>query len=315
MSTRQVAGPYLDELEVGERFTAPGLTLTPGHAALHQAIAGDRLLLALDGALSHSVTGDSRPLAHPQLVCDVSIGQSTVATQRVLANLYYRGLVLRRAVHIGDTLRTTTTVVGRKRNRRDPATGLVLLRIDTTDQHGQAVLSYHRCAMLPVRQDVEGELPEVSEDLPSAAELSVPTDGWDLAPVAALPGPHFADLAVGDRWTLAHGDVVTAAPELARLTLNLAAAHHTSEPRLVYGGHTIGLACAQLCRALPNLVTLVAWRRCDHLRPVHEGDRLHSTVAVEAVEPAGAGGLAHLHVRTESERGIVLDWWPVGLLA
>lgn len=310
-----VAGPYLDELEVGQASMAPGLTLTDGHAAVHQAVVGDRLALALDTALSRAVTGDRRPLAHPQLVCDVSIGQSTTATQRVLANLYYRGLVLRRAVHLGDTLRTTTTVAGLKRNRRDPETGLALLHIDTVDQDDRPVLGYHRCAMLPVRGDVDGDLPDVPEALPGAADLAAATSGWDLGPLRALPGPAFADLAPGDAWALAEPDVVTAAPELARLTLNVAAAHHAREPRLVYGGHTIGLACAQLCRALPRLATIVAWRRCDHVGPVQEGDRLRSTVTVDGVDALGDGGLAHLHVHVESDRSAVLDWWPVGLVA
>ena len=52
--------------------------------------------------------------------------------------------------------------------------------------------------------------------------------------------------------------------------------------RLVYGGHTIGLAAAQLTRALPNLATIVAWHGCDHLAPVFEGDTLAS------VDRAGA---------------------------
>ena len=77
-----------------------------------------------------------RPLAHPNLVCDVAIGQSTGPTQRVLGNLFYRGLVLLRPVFIGDTLRTRTEVVGLKQNRPRPdgtATGLVALRIRTRE--------------------------------------------------------------------------------------------------------------------------------------------------------------------------------------
>ena len=71
------------------------------------------------------------------------------------------------------------------------------------------------------------------------------------------------------------GDVVSSAPELARLTLNIAATHHDSRVggrRLVYGGHTIGLALAQASRLLPNLVTVLGWESCDHTGPVHEGD-------------------------------------------
>ena len=39
-------GPYFDDLEVGQVFdSAPSMTLTPGAAAVHQSIIGDRLRL------------------------------------------------------------------------------------------------------------------------------------------------------------------------------------------------------------------------------------------------------------------------------
>src|SRR4051794_23948314 len=83
--------PYFDDLKVGDRsVSAPALRLTDGHAAVHQAVLGDRLRLPLDGRLAERVTG--MRLAHPGLVWDVSIGQSTTMTQRVVANLFYRGL-------------------------------------------------------------------------------------------------------------------------------------------------------------------------------------------------------------------------------
>src|SRR5690349_25071323 len=88
-------GPFFDDLHVGQVFdTAPSMTLTSGAAATHQAILGDRMRLPLDAELSAAVTGGA--LAHPALVCDVAIGQSTLVTQRVMANLFYRGLVFHR---------------------------------------------------------------------------------------------------------------------------------------------------------------------------------------------------------------------------
>jgi hypothetical protein len=43
-----VGGPWFEDLHVGQVFAdAPGLTLTDGHAALHQAIVGDRMTLTL----------------------------------------------------------------------------------------------------------------------------------------------------------------------------------------------------------------------------------------------------------------------------
>jgi acyl dehydratase len=73
-TARAVAGPFFEDLAVGELIeTAPALTLTEGHAALHQAIVGDRLRLALDRRLAERVLGSHAPLAHPALVCDVAI--------------------------------------------------------------------------------------------------------------------------------------------------------------------------------------------------------------------------------------------------
>ena len=76
----QVGGPWFEDFERGQVFDdAPGMTLTAGHAAVHQAVTGDRLRLALDAELCRAVTGDERLLAHPNLVCDLAIGQSTGA--------------------------------------------------------------------------------------------------------------------------------------------------------------------------------------------------------------------------------------------
>src|SRR5215510_5747084 len=113
------------------------MTLTEGAAAAHQAIIGDRLRLPLDAELSRAVTGEPGPLAHPALVCDVAIGQSTLVTQRVKANLFYRGLMFHRFPVIGDSLFTRTEVVGLRANSAKPGhapTGLTALRMTTVDQ-------------------------------------------------------------------------------------------------------------------------------------------------------------------------------------
>jgi len=329
-----VGGPFFDDLRVGDVFTeAPALTLTPGHAALHQAIVGDRLRLALDGTLSARVIGADAPMAHPALVCDVAIGQSTLPTQRVIANLFYRGLALRRAPLIGDTLSTVTEVVALRQTSARPgrtATGLAVLRIRTSDQEGRRVLDFWRCAMLPLRDPAGSSGHDDPLDaIPGALNrdaLVAATAEWDLAAFrAAVPGAHADGLVEGMRWRVVGGDVVTAAPELARLSLNVAMAHHdegagSSGRRLVYGGHTIGLAAAQATRVLPNLVSIVAWHGCDHVGPVYEGDTLHSELELERMEPLpGGGALAHLrswvHAAREDGPAAVLDWRFVAVVA
>lgn len=328
-----VQGPFFDELTHGQRFdSAPAVTLTSGHAAVHQAILGDRLALALDEGLAFAVTGRA-PIAHPALAWDMGIGQSTLATHHVVANLFYRGLVLHRLPHLGDTLRTTTEVIGLRQNRARPgraATGLAAFRVTTTDQAGRAVLDFWRCAMLPLADPEattghDDDLDAIGADA-SDDELAAPVAAWDLAAYrSAVPGTHFSPELAGRRFRLVTGDVVTSAPELARLTLNIAAVHHDAPGgrRLVYGGHTIGIAAAQLSRALPAIVTIAGWHGCDHTGPVHEGDTLRSEITVERTQPIpGGGGLLHLRVHTEARGAAaddefrpVLDWRPVALLA
>lgn len=318
-------GPYFDELSVGQIFdSAPGLTLTSGLAQAHRCIIGERLALPLDDGLSASVTG-APALASPALVWDVAIGQSTVATHHVKANLFYRGLVFRRAPHLGDTLHTRTEVVALRQNRaregRRP-TGLAALRITTADQNGEPVLDFWRCAMLPLR-DPEARTGHADDlDAVGAAvsneSLTAMADGWDLEP---LRDRGRAELLEGQVIEVGGGDVVSSAPELARLTLNVAKVHHDAAAgggtRLVYGGHTIGLALAQATRALTGIATVSGWHSCEHLGPVFEGDTLRSTITVERLEPVRAGVLAHLrsHVTVDArEPRDVLDWRFVALM-
>jgi acyl dehydratase len=329
-------GPCFEDLRVGDAFDdAPAMTLTDGLAAVHQAIVGDRLRLALDAGLARRVTGAGAPLAHPALVWDVSIGQSTLATHRVVANLFYRGLVLRRAPVIGDTLRTRTEVVGLRENSRRPgrpATGLAVLRVVTTDQDERPVLDFWRCAMLPLRDpeartghadDLDAFPAELDDEALAGAIASWRLDSYR----GEVPGRHFADLVPGASWTVEGGDVVDSAPALVRLSLNVAMAHHdrtstSTGRRLVYGGHTIGIAAAQATRVLPNLVTVTAWHGCDHPNPVFEGDTLFSTLELEAAQPLpSGGGLLHLRSRVDAARADddarapVLDWRFVAVMA
>jgi acyl dehydratase len=251
-----------------------------------------------------------------------------------MGNLFYRGLILQTPVFIGDTLRTTTEIVALRQNRPKPgrsATGMAVLQIHVENQNRETVMHFWRCPMLPCRDseartgacDSFDAIPK--QLAPERLEAAIPAE-WDLERFRReLPGPHFVDVAVGCRYVVEARDTVTSATELARLTLNLARAHTDAEAsaygkRLVYGGHTISMASAQISRALPNLVTLLAWRACDHTAPVFEGDRLFTEFRVEdKVRAIRGGGWVDLRAQVYAERPDetvqVLDWRVVGLMA
>jgi acyl dehydratase len=321
--------PYFDDLSVGQAFRAPGLTITAAHAALHQAIVGDRLRLSLDAPLCREVTGEDGLLAHPMLVCDIAIGQSTFPSGRVLGNLFYRGLAAL-PVQLETTLRTTTEVVA-KRRTKDGRRGMVLLHVTATDEGGRVVLDYHRCPLLPAR---EPDPDEAGDDVQAAAERAALRDVHDLVPahwhleaLRAEPlGELFEALEAGFVWSLEAGETVTCAPELARLSLNLAMTHTDATAgahgrRLVYGGHVIGIAASHLTKVLPDVATILSWRSCDHLGPTFEGDLIRSEITLEEVEALSDGGLIHVRIRSSAQAPDVdddprpvLDWRLTALM-
>lgn len=323
-----IRSPYFDELETDQVLAgAPAVTLTEGLQAAHSAIVGNRAALSLDRDLAVAVAGE--PVVSPALAWDVSIGQSTVATQHVRANLYYRGLCFNRMPVLGDTLHTTTTVEALKENSRrgdrEP-TGLAVLRITTVDQADRPVLDYRRCAMLLL---APGASPTGRADtIPPAADLDVEAglfrsvDGWNGEPARRHGARRWA---VGDTFDVVGGDLVSSAPELARLTGNLARVHHDATAgtgsRLVYGGHAIGLAFHHVCQAIPGLLTVAGWHGCDHVAPVSEGDVLASMVTIEAVHRL-TSGMTALGLRVSTFRRTVtgnadqvLDWRPIVVVA
>jgi 2-methylfumaryl-CoA hydratase len=103
-------------------------------------------------------------------------------------------------------------------------------------------------------------------------------------------------------------DTVTSAPELVRMTLNLAMTHTDATRsvygrRLVYGGHTIAIASKQMAMALPHIVQILAWYRCDHVGPVFEGDMLSSSIKINKIIKVKDATIAKLVVEVFAKRG------------
>ena len=325
-------GPFYDDLEPGmELESQPAVTLDLGLAAWYQSIVGEVLPVCLDHRLARAVTGSDHPLASPGLVANLSVGQSTVATRRAIANLFYRNMRVTRPVHIGETLHTRVRILAMAdataRSDR-PSRGKVLLGMQTTADD-EIVMDYQRCALLPVRGDSmpghdgdTGKAPD-AVDIGDYAGL-IPS--WNAEPLEA-PTAWSDDELRAD----VTRDIVDQATGLVRLTHNRAIVHRdvdatAYETRLVYGGHVQALAQASLTRVEPRLATIVAWHACSHVGPAFEGDLLsfeHRLVA----EHAGPGGLSLRAYETigyanrpaagttgpATERSEILRWIPVAV--
>lgn len=325
-------GPYYDDFEKGMTIPPlPPVTVTEADNVAYRMITGDQHRPSADRRLYAALTrrpaeGSTRGstgsgLVCPGLVMQYSIGQTTNATRRAIANLYYRSVRIVRPVEVGETLHTTTTVLGLadSRPKGDQHRGKVWLGIETAGDGGP-VAAYERCALVASRGPSPGhgdEIPGPSDPVP-LADVSDLVPDWDLEPLPTTDWP------VGEERADAMRDHIDLAPSLARMTFNQAFVHRDATAsiygkRLVYGGHVQGLALASLTRVLPGLTTVVAWDGCDHVGPAFEGDLLaFRHTPVEELE-VGGGRVLRFDVRaaTVSDDGTVGDdilvWTPVVL--
>ncbi len=318
MTSIHADGPYYDWLTPGQQLVPQhAVTLDDGLASFYQAMSGEALALPLSAPLSKAVTGKDARLASPGLVVNLSIGLSTVATRRAIANLFYRNIRVLRPVHLGETLHTVVTIKAMSdtssKPRRvravsggigvepegkqpiqsgQPLRGKALLGIVTTAD-GEVVLDYERCALLPVSEG--GSLPGLSADvgpadspLDLAAYADLLPSGWNAE--AFSPTEDWTTATDGTR------DHVDLAASFARITHNRAIVHRDATAsiygkRLVYGGHVVALAQASLTRCLPHIATVVAWHSCSHTGPAFEGELLEFDHRL-AGELRGADGWA-----------------------
>jgi acyl dehydratase len=312
-------GPFYEDFSVGSVLPVlPSVTLSDADNAMYRAVTGDQHALAADVARYRSASGSGGALANPGIVMHYSIGQTTMATRQAIANLYYRSVRVLRPVELGETLSTTTTVLGLKDSspKGDQHRGKVWLGIVTTGGAGP-VVEYERCALVRARGS---EAPGHDDDIPGPSEPTPLVDlvdgvpGWDLSVFEP------AAWDVGDERVDPLRDHVDLAAPFARLTFNQAAVHRDATQtangmRLVYGGHVQGLAQASLTRMLPGLATVQAWDGCDHVGPAFEGDLIEFRHRLVEATPAGSGRLMRFETIASklAETGAteILRWTPI----
>jgi acyl dehydratase len=293
-------GPMYEDFRVGATLPPlPSVTLTEADNAIYRAVTGDQHQLAADATAYRRASGRDGRLANPALVMQYSIGQTTMATRQAIANLYYRSVRVLRPVEIGQTLTTTTQVLGMRDSapKGDQFRGKVWLGITTVSEDGP-VVEYERCALVrgrgPDQPGADDDIPGPSDPTP-LAELGGSVPAWDLSGLVATDWPE------GETRRDPLRDHVDLAAPLARLTFNQAAVHRdvtltANGRRLVYGGHVQGLAQGSLTRMLPGLATVVAWDGCDHLAPAYEGDLIEFRHTPHERATAGSGHLTRFEV-------------------
>jgi 2-methylfumaryl-CoA hydratase len=309
------AGRFFEDYAVGDVIThAVPRTISGGERALYHALYPARGALHSSDEFARACGLAASPL--DDLITFHTVFGKTVpdVSLNAVANLGYAEGRWLAPVWVGDTLSSTSEVIGVKQNSNGKS-GVVWVRTTGTNQHGDAVLEYVRWVM--VKRRAKGDAPDaIIPELKSvvdAADLVIP-EGLDFSNYDFMQAgePHrWADYAVGE--VIDHVDGVTieeAEHMLAtRLWQNTAKVHFdaTNRPdgkRLIYGGHVISLARALSFNGLANAQMIVALNGGAHANPCFAGDTVRAWTEVLDKAETTAAGVGAIRLRLVATKGV-----------
>ena len=303
-------GNFFEDFQIGQVIEhATPRTVTEGDRAVYGALYPTRFAIPS----SATFAGDVGLVPHPveELIgFHIAFGKTVPdVSLNAVANLGYAECRFHQPVVPGDTLRTTSTVIGLKENSNGKS-GVVYVRSVATNQRGETAIEWARWVMVHKR-DLEAPAPEtVIPDLAKVvdpADLVLPTgldfSGYDA--VAAGEPHRFDDYEVGEK--IDHVDGVTLTdPEhmlATRLWQNTAKVHFNTEARpdgkrLIYGGHIISMARALSFNGLANAQLIAAINAGAHTSPAFAGDTVYawSEVLDKAETPEPSVGALRLRL-------------------
>ena len=307
-------GNFFEDFSVGQVIEhATPRTVTEGDRAVYGSLYPTRFAIPSSAAFAAAVGLDPHPvedligfhIAFGKTVPDVSLN--------AVANLGYAECRFLQPVVPGDTLTTTSEVIGLKQNSNGKS-GVVYVRSTATNQRGEPAIEWARWVMVHKR-DPEASAPDtVIPDLATAvdaADLVVPA-GLDFTAYdfEAAGEPHrYDDYRIGEK--IDHVDGVTLTdPEhmmATRLWQNTAKVHFNTQARpdgrrLVYGGHIISLARALSFNGLANAQLIAAINAGAHTSPAFAGDTVYAWSEVLDKAELDAPGVGALRLRLVATR-------------
>jgi 2-methylfumaryl-CoA hydratase len=308
------AGNFFEDFHVGQDLVhATPRTVTEGEVALYTALFGGRFAINSSDPFAASLGLGGAPI-DSLLAFHIVFGKTVPdISLNAIANLGYAGGRFGVPVYPGDTLSTTSRVIGVKENK-DGKTGVVYVHSVGVNQVGDVVLDYIRWVMVRKRDAASAApapvIPALPESVPIDA-LVVPFAIEDDEYDTALAGSGFLweDYAPGERIDHVDGTTIEEAEHMlaARLYQNTARVHFNQHVeregrfgrRIVYGGHILSIARALSFNGLANAQMIAAINGGRHVAPAFAGDTIYAWSQILDAQPIpGRTDVGALRVRT-----------------
>ena len=308
-------GNFFEDFELGQVIEhATPRTITEGDRAVYGSLYPTRFAIPSSAAFAAACGLSPAPveeligfhIAFGKTVPDISLN--------AVANLGYAECRFHRPLVPGDTLRTSSEVIGLKENSNGRS-GVVYVRSTATDQDGAVAIDWARWVMVHKRDHAapapEVTVPELAKAV-AAEDLVIPA-GLDLTSYdfAAAGEPHrWGDYEVGEKIDHVDGVTLTDAEHMmaTRLWQNTAKVHFNTEARpdgtrLIYGGHIISMARALSFNGLANAQLIAAINAGAHTSPAFAGDTVYAWSEVLDKAETSAPGVGALRLRLVATKG------------
>ncbi len=307
-------GRFFEDYTIGQTIDhAVPRTVSGGERALYHALYPARHALYSSDQFAQSCGLAASPIddlaafhvVFGKTVPDVSLN--------AVANLGYAEGRWLLPVFPGDTLRSTSEVIGLKQNSNGK-TGVVYVRTRGLNQRDEVVMEYCRWVMVR-KNDLDAPAPEtVLPDLKKALavdDLVIP-EGLDFSNYDfTLAGePHrWGDYEIGEQIDHVDGVTIEEAEHMiaTRLWQNTAKVHFDltfrPEGRLIYGGHVISMARALSFNGLANAQMIVGLNGGAHANPCFAGNTVKAWTEVLDKAETSAPGVGAIRLRLVATKG------------
>lgn len=343
-SPKSWPGRHFEDFHLGQAIAhSQALTVTESIATSYRALTGLRFSAQCSTPFAQRLGLPASPI-DDLLVFKIAFGQSVRdVSMHAVATLGYGGMVFGEPVYPGDTIASSSEVIGLTVGPT-PEVGIVHVRTTGRRQDGSLAVSYVRWVTVrrrdPSRSCGEGQALLPPPEPVGVDRVLVPsglrTTDYD---VATSGSPHlWDDYRPGERIDHVDGLTIEESESMmvARLYQNTAPPHYNAHRmagtpmgrRLVFVGHVLGLTRALSYNGLGNVFRIAAINGARHLQPTFPGATLYAwsevleCIALPGRDDVGALRLRSVAVRDRDastfpqpgEPEVVLDWDYIGLI-
>ncbi|MCW1950022.1 MAG: MaoC family dehydratase [Octadecabacter sp.] len=309
------SGRFFEDYSVGQVIDhAVPRTVSGGERAIYHMLYPARHALHSSDAFAQNCGLANSPM-DDLVAFHIVFGKSVPdISLNAVANLGYAECRWITPVQQGDTIRSTSEVIGLKQNSNGKS-GVVYVRTTGTNQHGEVVMQFVRWVMVR-KGDLNAPAPETVipklSGAVDAGDLAIPTgldfSGYDFT--LAGETHRLDDYKVGEIIDHVDGVTIEEAEHMmaTRLWQNTAKVHFdvTSRPdgkRLMYGGHVISMARALTFNGLANAQMMVAINSGAHANPCFAGDTVRAWSEVLDTAETSAPGVGAIRLRLVATKG------------